>query len=74
MLPQIFLIFLINALRLILRNSGVLVVSSKREIYTARFSFIWVMKERWEGVEQNRNFLVLCVHYILALYSFIYTR
>ena len=28
---------------------GVLVVSSKREIYTARLSFIWVMKKREEG-------------------------
>ena len=28
---------------------GVLVVSSKREIYTARLSFIWVMKKREGG-------------------------
>ena len=39
MLPWIFLfIFLIDALW------GVLVVSSKREVYTARFSSIWVIQ------------------------------
>ena len=46
----------IDALRLIL---GVLIVSSKREVYTAKLSFIWVVKERGRG--RVRNFLLLCV-------------
>ena len=58
MLPQIFFL-LIDALRL-----GVLVVSSKREVYTARLSFIWVVKEkrgRGGGVGVGTEFLTtLC--------------
>ena len=36
-----FFIFLIDALRLILGHSG-----AKRKVYTARLSFIWVVKEK----------------------------
>ena len=48
-----------------------MVVSSKREIYTARLSFICVVKERGGG-EGGRawNFLLLCVHYTPLLMLF----
>ena len=36
--PRFFFFFLIDALRLILRHSGVLVVSFKGEVYIARLS------------------------------------
>ena len=48
MLPQNLYIYIYikDALKLILRE---LVASSKREVYRARISFIWVMKERGEA-------------------------
>ena len=45
---------------------GVLVVSFKREVYTARLSFIWVVKERG-GDGAGAEFLTT----LYALYSFI---
>ena len=39
---------------------GVRVVSSKREVYTARLSFIWVVKEMGGGGE-GAEFLTTCV-------------
>ena len=62
MLSQIFF-YNFDALRLIL---WLLVVSSQREVYTARPSCIWVVKEGGWG-EGVRNFILLFVHYIQRL-------
>ena len=43
---------------------GVLVVSSKREVYTPKLSFIWVVKEKGGGGE---NFLLLCALFPLLM-------
>ena len=64
MLPQIFFFFFNRCSEIFFDILRVLVVSSKREVYTARHSFIWVVKQRGEGDGCGISYYFVCTIFL----------